>query len=270
MLGLSIAKYLGITIDGVGGFLGGSVVILILATSNLLSAYFSPTSLIHIMDYSTQERELFKRWLLYVSESLLAVSVIISFMFILQDGLSVSAILFLVLDLILALAISIPPIRLTDRGYGELALAILLTGFPAIIAFLIQASNLHRLVTYISFPLIFLALAYLLVLDFPAYSTDQKIGYQSLLVRLTWQRAVPFHNLLLFVAYIFFAAAPFFGIPIALVWSPILTIPLAIYEIVMLRNITIGLKPNWTIITINATALVGLNIYFLMLTFWLR
>jgi hypothetical protein len=30
------------------------------------------------------------------------------------------------------------------------------------------------------------------------------------------------------------------------------------------------MKPNWTILTINATALIGIVTYLLMFTFWVR
>ncbi len=270
LLGLSVARYLGITINAIDTLLGGSVVILILASSSLLNTYFGSTlGLLTNVD-SRGEHETLRRWLLYISILLLSISVVFVFFLVLSKSLSVPAVLFLAFDLVFALAISIPPFRLNDRGFGELAHSILLTGFPTIIAFLLQTSNLHRLVAFLTFPLVFLSLAYLLILDFPGYSSDQKYGHQSLLVRLTWQRAVPLHNLLIFISYLFFAAAPLIGIPYVLVWSPLLTLPLAIYQIIMLRNITLGLKPNWTILTINATALVGLTVYLLMLTFWLR
>jgi 1,4-dihydroxy-2-naphthoate octaprenyltransferase len=270
LLGLSVGRYLGITLQVIDALLGCSLVLFILASSSLLNAYFAtPFGLVTVVE-PQHEREILRRWLLYTSVGTLAISVVIVFLFILSKSFTVPVVLFLALDVLLALSISIPPFRLNDRGFGELVLSILLAGFPAIIAFLLQTNNLHRLVAYITFPLALLTLAYLLILDFPGYSSDQKFGHQSLLIRLTWQRAVPLHNLLIFVSYLFFAAAPLVGIPYALIWSPLLTLPLAIYQIVMLRNITMGLKPNWIILTINATALVGLTTYLLMLTFWLR
>ena len=222
------------------------------------------------MAESQQEQNALKRWLLYVSFGLLAISVILIFYLFRFDSLKVPVAIFIILDFIVALVISIPPFRLIDRGFGELGSALLLTAFPIIISFLLQTNILHRLVSFLTFPLAFLSLAYFLVLDFPQYASDQKYGRQSLLVRLTWQRAVPLHNILVLVSYLLFAAAPLFGIPYTLVWSPLLTLPFAVYQIFVLRNITIGLRPNWTILTLTATALVGLNLYLLMLTFWLR
>jgi len=270
LLGLSVARYLGISINSVTAILGGSFTIFALASSNLLNAYFASPFRSSPANESQHEQDAMKRWLLYVSFGLLAVSVILVFYLFRFDSLKVPVGIFIILDFLVALVISIPPFRLADRGFGELGLALLLTAFPIITAFLLQSNNLHRLVSFLTFPLVFLALAYFLVLDFPIYSSDQKCGRQSLLVRLTWQRAIPLHDILVLVSYLLFAAAPLFGIPYVLVWSPLLTLPLAIYQIFVLRNITIGLKPNWTILIITATTLVGLNIYLLMLTFWLR
>lgn len=270
LLGLSVARYLGITINVIAALMGGIAIIFILATANLLNAYFAPHLELPLPDDLQLERDAFRRWILYFSVGRLTVSVILFFYLVLRKELSVPAVLFLAFDLIFSLALSIPPIRLTDRGFGELVLSILISGFPTIIAFLLQSHNLHRLVAFLTFPMVFLTLAYLLVLDFPGYASDQKFGRQSILVRLTWQRAIPLHNFLVIISYLIFASAPLFGIPYKLVWSPLLTFPLAVYQMVMLRNIAAGLKPNWTVLTITATTLVGFTSYLLMLTFWLR
>jgi 1,4-dihydroxy-2-naphthoate octaprenyltransferase len=270
LLGLSVARYMGLTINAIAALNGGIIIIFILATANLLNAYFAPRLDLPLPTDLQLERESLRRWMLYISVGLLTVSVILFFYLVILKELSLPAVLFLAFDLIFSLALSIPPIRLSDRGFGELVLSVLISGFPTIIAFLLQFHNLHRLVAFLTFPMVFLTLAYLLVLDFPGYASDQKFGRQSILVRLTWQRAIPLHNFLVIISYLIFASAPLFGIPYSLVWSSLLTFPLAIYQMVMLRNIAAGLKPNWTVLTITATALVGFTSYFLMLTFWLR
>jgi 1,4-dihydroxy-2-naphthoate octaprenyltransferase len=110
----------------------------------------------------------------------------------------------------------------------------------------------------------------LLALEFPEYGIDLKYKRQSLLMRLTWQRAIPIHNILVISAYIFFVVAPLVGIPLSLTWPPLLTLPLAVYQIIILRNIELGLKPNWRVLRVNALAMVGLVIYLLTFTFWIR
>ncbi len=95
------------------------------------------------------------------------------------------------------------PLRLSEAGYGELIQAVTLgTLFPAL-AFLMQFGTFHRLLTFSTFPVTLLALAYLLVNDFPSFAADQKFGRYSLLTRLTWQLAIPIHHMLVLVSFLF-------------------------------------------------------------------
>ena len=175
-----------------------------------------------------------------------------------------------ILVIVLSLAIAIPPLRLEDQGYGELAMAILITGLALLVGFVLISGNFYRMVNYFSFPLTFLVFVYFLVLDFPTYGEDLLHQRRTLLIRLTWQRAISVHNTILVVSYFMFLAAPLLGIPFNFVWPVLLTLPLAVYQIIMLRNISLGMKPNWRILTVNATALSGLAVYLLMFTFWIR
>ena len=43
-----------------------------------------------------------------------------------------------------------------------------------------------------------------------------------------------------------------------------------ILQIILLRHISLGGKPNWTLLTATALAVFGLTTYFLTLTFWIR
>jgi 1,4-dihydroxy-2-naphthoate octaprenyltransferase len=270
LLGISVAKYLGITINPTASILGGFFVVFVLSASSVLEIYFSPAYRYPPSVATPEERVVFRRFSLYLSVGLLALATV-SFFFLFALGrLTVLGVSIVSLYLVIALVNAVPPVRLVDRGFGELAMALLISGFSVLFGFALQAMVSYRLVLYLGFPLVFIALAYLLSLDFPSYAADQKFGHQSLLVRLTWQRAVPVHNLLLIISYLLFAAAPLLGIPYRLVWPTLLTLPMAIYQMLILRNITLGMKPNWTILTINATALIGIVTYLLMFTFWVR
>ena len=86
---------------------------------------------------------------------------------------------------------------------------------------------------------------------------------------LSWQQAVPLHNLLLIAAYFFLACLPFFGVSFGLVWPALLTLPLAAYQLFALRNIAEGARPLWTLFNVMALAIFGLTAYLMALTFWL-
>jgi hypothetical protein len=87
---------------------------------------------------------------------------------------------------------------------------------------------------------------------------------------LSWERAVPFHNSLIVTAYVLFFAPTLLGISLSLIWPAFLTLPFAIFQIVQLRAIALGNRPNWPLLTATALAVFGLTAYFLTLTFWLR
>jgi 1,4-dihydroxy-2-naphthoate octaprenyltransferase len=143
------------------------------------------------------------------------------------------------------------------------------TLFPAL-AFLIQFDEFHRLLTFATFPLTLLALAYLLVNDFPTFASDQKYGRNTLLTRLTWQRAIPIHHLLVLLSFLFFAITPLLGFPWGLVWPVFLALPFAVIQIAWLQNIARGGRALWKLLVPLATAVFGLTVYLLALTFWIR
>jgi 1,4-dihydroxy-2-naphthoate octaprenyltransferase len=160
--------------------------------------------------------------------------------------------------------------QLAETGYGELASAIALgTLFPAL-AFLVQYGEFHRLLTFATFPLTLLALAYLLVNDFPSFATDLKYERHTLLTRLTWQHAIPVHHLLVLVSFLFFATSPFLGFPWGLVWPVFLALPFALFQVVWLQRIALGGRTVWKLLTGLSFATIGLTAYLLGFTFWIR
>lgn len=269
-LGLGLARYFGVSLQPAPQFLGGFIVLFLLAASSLLTEYFRPFHEPLVVGENRRERADLRVLLLSVSLVLLGVAVLL--VFLLQRGgfLRLDTFLLLAGLLLLALANAVPPVRLINRGLGELSLAVLIASLTPTFAFLLQAGSLHRLLTLFTFPLFFLALAYFLALNFPTYADDLKYERHTLLARLDWQRAVPIHNALLLLAYLFLAATPFLGMPFGLVWPAFLTLPLAAWQIFTLRGIAEGSKPLWPLFLTLATAVFGLTAYLLTLTFWLR
>jgi 1,4-dihydroxy-2-naphthoate octaprenyltransferase len=192
--------------------------------------------------------------------------------FLLQRNgfIQLNAALLLVVFTLLALANAVPPTRLVNRGFGEIVNAYLLAGLTPTLAFVLQTNDFHRLVGLFTFPLFLIALAYFLALDFPNYADDLKYERRSMLIALTWQQAIPMHNLLLLTAYFFLAGAPFLGVNFQLVWPALLPLPLAAYQIFTLRNIAEGAKPLWTAFSVTALAIFGLAAYLMSFTFWLH
>jgi 1,4-dihydroxy-2-naphthoate octaprenyltransferase len=115
-----------------------------------------------------------------------------------------------------------------------------------------------------------LALAYFLILAFPTFLNDEKYDRRTLLRSMGWERAVPLHHGLVLGAYVLLGSATFFGLAWGLIWPSLLTLPFAIFQIIQLRNISLGVKPVWNLLTVNAIAVFGLTAYLLTFAFWLR
>lgn len=269
-LGAGIARYLGETETLTIYWLGLIGVILSQLGMNLLGESFRPVTEPLPEDLTRSERENLRNILTLSSIGALAGAALITYLLQQEGALSPTAMLFLGLSLAIVVGYAVPPLRLADKGYGEFAIAVNLAFISPALGFILQAGVYHRLVSIVSFPLTFLALAYFLVLDFPSFALDQKYDRRTLLRVIGWERAVPLHHFLLLAAYLLLASAYFFGVAWGLLWQAFLTIPFALLQIWQLRNISLGGHPVWRLLIVNALAVFGLTAYLLTFAFWLR
>jgi 1,4-dihydroxy-2-naphthoate octaprenyltransferase len=269
-LGAGITRYLGHPVNLAPLGLGMLAVLAIQAAAFWLVEFFHLPFTPLAKGETPRNREALRTGLLQSAMALLTVSGAIVVTLLIARLLPTAAGILLVSILLFFFAYAVPPLRLVDIGYGELILAISLgTLYPAL-AFFIQYGEYHRLLTFATFPLTLLALAYLLVNDFPAFSTDLKFGRQSMLTRLTWQRAIPIHHLLVLLSFLFFAFVPLLGFPWGLVWPVFLVLPFATIQIIWLQRIARGGRALWRFIVPLAATVFGLTVYLLALTFWIR
>jgi 1,4-dihydroxy-2-naphthoate polyprenyltransferase len=268
-LGVSIANYLGKPFRADSLWLGLIGVILAQASMNLLAEVFRPANEAIIEGQSRKDRLILRNNALYVSIAALTANAVIALLLYNNGHLSIPAFFFLLLSLLLVLTYAIPPFRFINRGFGEFVLAADIAYIIPSIGYILQADETHRFLL-ISIPLTFLAFAYFIVMDFPAFAADSKYNRGTLLTRLGWERAVPLHHLFVLLAYLFFLASPVFGLSFSLIWPAFLTLPFAVFQIFQLRNLSLGAPTNWTLLTVTALSVFGLTTYFLSLTFWLR
>jgi 1,4-dihydroxy-2-naphthoate octaprenyltransferase len=268
VLGASIPAYLGKPFQPITFLLGLAGVLFAQLSMSLLAEVFRPHNEPLVEDETPQKKETLRNNALYVSIAALAANAFIAFTLYTNDTLTLPTFYFLLFSLFLALAYAIPPLRLLDRGFGELTLAAHIAYVIPSIGFLLQARENHRLLTVIIIPLTALALAYFLVVNFTTFIADQKYQRATLLRRLTWERTVIFHHSLIAFAYVIFAVALL--LRFSILWTAFLTLPFALLQVISLRNISLGGKPNWTLLTSTALAVFGLTTYFITLTFWLR
>jgi len=269
-LGAGIAHYFGQPVHAASFGLGLLAALALLGAAALLTEYFRLPLMPLAQGETPRQREHFRVTLLQVSYACLTFSAAAILTLMLTHSLNLSAGILLVLAFLFLVAYAVPPMRLSEAGYGELVLAVTLGTLLPALAFLLQYGQLHRLLSLATFPLTLLALAYLLVCNFPTFATDQKLGRHTLLTRLTWQRAIPIHHFLVLAAFLLFAAAPFLEYPWRLVWPVFLALPFAAIQIIWLQRIANGGRTLWSFLTALASATFGLTTYLLALTFWIR
>ncbi|MFH1523449.1 MAG: hypothetical protein ABIF04_00625 [Chloroflexota bacterium] len=270
VLGAGIARYLGHPIKFATLGLGLLAALALQAAAYWLVEYFRLPLTPLAKDETPRLREAMRTTLFQSATALLTVSAAVVVVLLLTRQFPTAAGVVLVLVAVLFIAYAIPPLRLSERGYGELLLAIYLGTLLPTLAFLLKTGEFHRLLTFVTFPITLLALAYLLVWNFPTFVTDQKFGRHTLLTRLTWQRAIPIHHFLLLAAFLLFTIAPFLGFPWGLVWSVFLVLPFVIVQIIWLQRIARGGRTLWNFMTALAAATFGLSVYLLAFTFWIR
>lgn len=267
--GASIADYLGKPFLVASFWLGLLAIVLAQTTMSLLPEVFRLDVEPLLENESRKERQSLRNNALYISAASLGSVALIVYILFNTDHLPPSTFYFLLLSFIIVLIYSIPPLRLVNRGWGELLLAVQIGYVVPSIAFTLQADETHRFLT-LTIPLTLLAFSYFIVRNFQSFAQDQKYNRVTFLTRLGWERAVPLHHLFVLFAYLLFAMSPLFGLSLSLIWSVFLTLPFALFQIYLLRNVSLGVKPNWTLLHATALAVFGLTAYFLTLTFWLR
>jgi 1,4-dihydroxy-2-naphthoate octaprenyltransferase len=270
VLGTAIARYLGHSLIPAVFWLGLVGTVMAQASMILLGEVFRPVNEPLAGDPPPEERRAVSDAALYISLAALTAASFIAVILFRNHQLTPPALAFLGISLLLLVLYAVPPARMVDKGLGEVLLALHLGYVIPSIGFLLQAGDYHRLLNAVAIPLTFLALAAYVALDFPNYSDDLKYGRHTLLTHIGWERAVPFHHGLIIAGYLLFAVTPLLGFSLSLLWPAFLTLPFAILQIFWLRNIALGARPIWTMLSANAVSIFGLTAYFLMIAFWLR
>ncbi len=268
-LGASIGNYLGKPFRSDSFWLGLVAIVLAQASMNWLAEVFRPVNEPILGDETRKDRITLRNNALYLSIAALSADAVIALLLYINNHLPVSSFFFLLLSLILVLTYAIPPFRFVNRGFGEFILAAHLAYVVPSIGYILQSDETHRFLL-VTIPLTFLAFAYFIVMDFPAFASDTKYERNTLLTSLGWERVVPLHHLFVGLAYFFFLLLPAFGVSLSLLWPAFLTLPFALFQVYQLRNLSLGAPTNWTLLTATALSVFGLTAYFLSLTFWLR
>jgi 1,4-dihydroxy-2-naphthoate octaprenyltransferase len=267
--GASLADYLGKPFLASSFWLGLFIVLLVQIIMSLLTQVFRLDAEPLLEGETRPMRQVLRNNVLYTSLACIIVIALSAYALFATDRLPFSSFFFLLLSILLVVVFAVPPMRLENRGMGEFILAVQLAYVSPSFAFTLQSDETHRFLA-LAIPLALLAFAYFIVGNFETFAQDQKLQRGTILTRLGWQRVVPLHHLFVLLAYLLFAMSPLFGLSLSLIWSLFLTFPFALLQIFLLRSISLGAKPNWTLLHATALAVIALTTYLLTVTFWIR
>ena len=208
LLGLAAADYLGIQLRSGATWLGLAWVLLLQATTGILTDAFRPLAEHAHPEESAGERLVRRNRLVFTAAILLTALAGITIALLRDHEMTPPALAVGAVGVALLLAYTVPPARLVYSGFGELIQSVMLAWLPASFAFLLQSGEYHRLIGFATFALVLMGLAWLLALDFPGFATDQKHGRRTLLLRIGWERAVPLHHAVLLAAYSLLLLSP--------------------------------------------------------------
>jgi len=269
-LGAGIARYLGETINWSTYWLGLACVTLLQISSYYLSQHFELVEKSPYLSNPDDIHHVARKKLIFLqlASATLTIGSVITVLLFTNHFLTPVSLLLLGLMLILAIMYAVPPFRLVQRGYGELTITIIIANLSPALAFVFQTGDLHRLLALVTSPITFLTLATFLALSLQKYSRELRSNISTLLVRLGWQRGIQLHHFFLALSYVIFISANLVDIPWQLVFPPLLTFPLALFQAWQINQIASGAKPRWKLLSYTSLSTLGLTIYFLSLSLW--
>ena len=276
-LGIGIAKYLGQPINWTRFGLGLVLVLLLQLMSYFLKAYYdlinAGSPLQRMQKDEPDENKRIERYLprqnvLLLAATVMAAGAAMTVLLYTIGATNLGVFVFIGICFLLSYFYAVPPVRLVDNGYGELTEAILLTNLFPGLAYLIQTGDLHRLLAMITFPLLLIFLAARLALSLGKYPRDLQYGQKTMMIALGWQKGLHIHNWLVLGAYLMIALAFGLRLPWSLTWPGLLTLPIGLFEIIQINQISAGARPNWKLLNFTSVTLLGLTVYFISLALW--
>jgi 1,4-dihydroxy-2-naphthoate octaprenyltransferase len=206
---------------------------------------------------------------LFIAYAFLAITASLSVLVI--RAVDIPGIFLLMLIIVLGVLIyTLPPFQLVYSGYGELIFSLLVANMTPALGYQLQGGDSLRLLAMVTFPLTVLHLAMLLAFSLHSYASDMKYSRRTLILRMGWQNGVPLHNILILSAYLLLLLAITFGLPWRVGVPALFTLPIGIFQIVIVNRIAAGVKPPWKVLDVLASALFGITAYLLTFGFWIR
>lgn len=132
-----------------------------------------------------------------------------------------------VIGMALAFFYQAPPLRLSYRGWGEVAVAVSYGPLICCGTYLVQRGDVPGAVVAASVPLGILIAAFLWINEFPDYRADRAAEKRTLVVRLGRRRASRVFAVVLALAFVCLGYLPLAGVPVG-IWAGFIALPAAV------------------------------------------
>lgn len=277
VLGCGLSNFLGGMIEYDLFYVGLLAVLMLQTSSYWLKAYydsfepdqrFVPPPRLRLQRDSDEARALPRGFLLVASITTLTVGAVLTVMLFRAGVMHAEAVIIMGVTFLAAFFYAVPPVRLSQTGYGDLVQAIVISNLIPALAFLFQAKELHRLLPILTFPLTAIFLAMVVAVSLQSYAEDVRIGRRTLVALLGWQRSMNLHNILIVAAYLLVGLAALLGQPWSLTWPELLCLPIGAFQVITIIQIAGGAKPRWHILNLTAVAHFGLLTYLITFALW--
>jgi 1,4-dihydroxy-2-naphthoate octaprenyltransferase len=255
-LGTAMVRYLGGLIPVGTYLLGQAAVTSLQLAAHSLDVFYAqsgdrmrPERVLSIGSPEQEPTGIRLRWLLYGGIACLTIAGSVAAVLLARGNLSLAASVILLSLALAAVFFGMPPVRLSESGYGELAAAFFMgAGIPAF-AFTLLTGDLHRLLLLSTPPLVAALFGSIIALALPTFGRRGPEGRRNLATRLNWPLAMRLHDISLLVAFLLLAIAITAGLPWRVGYGAMLALPLALAQIWTISRIRAGAKPNWPLLT---------------------
>lgn len=266
LLGAGIARYLGVFQKLQDFWYGLLFIALVSASGFFLQRYFDPGQLKKANQ--SEDGLVMSRQFLLSGLALLMTGSIIAYLLIFSSRIDIVAIVFLVFTFLIPFLYAIPPIRLAEKGYGDLVLILSISIIHPALAFTLQTGTLHSLVLLLSVPLFFFFMAMFISTSLKDYLHAMLSGDKNLVNMLGWKLAMSLHDWFIILGYVLIGVASFQGLPWNFVWPALVPLPVFIFTMYEIRRIREGARPRWALLTFSGYAGTGIMLYGLLFMLW--
>ena len=156
------------------------------------------------------------------------------------------------------------------QPYQVLFEVIIVVISPAVMAYFIQSTSIHRFLTMSVVVLTPLYLACRLLEALIKFDTDETLKKDVIGTKLGWDNVMILHNALILTAYALLASMTLLGLPWFLTWPVFLGLPIGLVEIWLMERVRRGDRPLWKVMRVATISTFLFTGYFLAFAFWSR